>query len=107
MTMEPIVFVRHEQRKRELLVLKLGESKIRGTFISASRHWFSNNRERRYLAMTLRGAGLTEGFAEVCLGDAFVYGFLRTALDDASNYGAVWLFLATFVLTYLRSGYEC
>jgi hypothetical protein len=55
----------------------------------------------------LRESGLAEGFAKECLGDAFVYGFLRTALENASSYGEVWLFLKAFVLTYLRSGYEC
>lgn len=47
------------------------------------------------------------GFATVCLGDAFVYGFPKTNPSYASNAGAFWLFLASFMLTFLRVGYEC
>ena len=56
--------------------------------------------------MSLSMAGLSEGFAKVCSGDAFVYGFPRTP-SYASNADAVCLFLASFMLTFLRVCYEC
>jgi hypothetical protein len=57
--------------------------------------------------MTLREAGLAEGFAKVCLGDAFVHGFPRVTSGYASYAGAIWLFLASFKSTFLRVSYEC
>ena len=56
--------------------------------------------------MTLREAGLAEGFAGVCLGDAFVYGFPRNP-SCASNADAVCLFLASVMLTFVRVCCEC
>ena len=56
--------------------------------------------------MSLSMAGLSEGFAKVCSGDAFVYGFSGTS-SYASNADAVCLFLASFISTFLRICYEC
>lgn len=57
--------------------------------------------------MTLRKAGLPETVSKVCLGDAFVYGFSKIIPSYASNADAIWLFLAAFMLTFLRADYEC
>jgi hypothetical protein len=59
------------------------------------------------VAMTLEETGLAEGFEKVCFGDAFVYGFPSATSGCDSNFGGVWLSLASFLLTFKRAGHEC
>ncbi len=56
--------------------------------------------------MTLRAAGFSERLIKVCLGDAFVYGLFFVDLGSASNQSNL-IVLESFILIFLRLGYEC
>ena len=57
--------------------------------------------------MTLMETEVVKGSEKVCFGDAFVYHFPWTTPGYDSSHYEVWLFSASFMLTFLRFEYEC